>query len=193
MYVQTCVWCLYVHPCPHICIHTSVHVSECLYVCRITCRICVYTCMSIETWHRNVYMRVYSHIRIQTSPHPQRHEGRLTLCRALPVCQQVALSVPQGYHTANALFLWEFSCDAQSLCSRKVIPSTWVSLNLPLHYRHISPQLLCRQTGTEVWGSEEPLRVTVTMFALSSQGNSMCSPLHSPDCSVPQFMAEHVR
>lgn len=99
--------------------------------------------------HMYVYMCVYAHTRVQTSPHPQKHEGRLTLCLTLPVCQQVALSVPRGSHTASV------GPFGNSAVMPSPEPLQWKSDSQHLSQPEpaFAAQSVVRQTGTGVFSA----------------------------------------
>lgn len=165
----------------------SVYVYEYRYVCRVMSGICVCTHVSIQTYiHMSTCVFMHN-VCVQTSPQPQRQEGRLTLCRALPVCQQMALSVSQDSHTASACSFRNSAVMASPGSGQWKSDSQHLSQPEPASALKTS---VCQAVVQADRYQAVLSLVTVTVFALPNQGESICSPLHS--CSVPQFTAEHI-
>lgn len=160
----------------HICAHVW------MYVCRIMCRVCVCTCMNIQTYicmSTCVFMHTHVYRLLHTPRNTKGGSPCAWHCQSVSrwpcQCPEVLILpvlVPSGIQ------LW---CPAQSLCSGKVIPSTWVSQNLPLLPSLLSGRQArgCSQLGDVL---RSPSGWQWPCLPCPAKG-IWCSPLHSSDCS----------
>lgn len=175
-----------VQPCPYIYIYMSVYVYEYGYVCRIMSGICAYTHEYTDI-HTCVYMCVYAQCMCTnfSTPTETGREAHLVQGTA-SLSADGPVSVPRFSHASACSFRnsavmaspgsGPWKSDSQHLSQ----PEPAFALETPV----------CQAVAQADRHQAVLSLVTVTVFALPNQGDSVCSSLHS--CSVPQFTAEHI-